>query len=65
MQLLQDKYLIECYFQAIELNLEEDFVRLLLFEIKRRNIDLTQYNPILTPQKFTHKTDSDSDLLVR
>lgn len=41
MRLLSDESLLETYFKAIDLDLEEEFIRLLLEEIQRRNIELT------------------------
>lgn len=41
MRLLSDESLLETYFKAIDLDLEEEFIRLLLEEIQRRNIEFT------------------------
>lgn len=44
MRQLSDRYLIECYTQAVELRLEEAFIRLLLSEIQRRNLTIRIYS---------------------
>ncbi|WP_274363877.1 sporulation histidine kinase inhibitor Sda [Paenibacillus thermotolerans] len=41
MRLLSDESLLETYYKAIDLDLEEEFIRLLLEEIQRRNIEFT------------------------
>uniref|UniRef100_UPI00403F5A4D sporulation histidine kinase inhibitor Sda n=1 Tax=Paenibacillus sp. FSL K6-0276 TaxID=2921450 RepID=UPI00403F5A4D len=37
--MLKDDDLINCYFAAVELNSDEDFLQILLEEIKRRHLD--------------------------
>nr|WP_281891139.1 sporulation histidine kinase inhibitor Sda [Paenibacillus sp. YYML68] len=43
MRLISNEILIESYFKAIEMKLEEAFVELLLQEIKRRKLNLDYY----------------------
>lgn len=40
MKLISNEILVDSYFKALDLKLEEDFVELLLEEIKRRQINL-------------------------
>jgi developmental checkpoint coupling sporulation initiation to replication initiation len=40
MRLISNDTLIDSYLKALDLKLEEDFVHLLLAEIKRRRLDL-------------------------
>ncbi|WP_199620501.1 sporulation histidine kinase inhibitor Sda [Paenibacillus alkalitolerans] len=42
MRLLSDENLLETYFKAIDLDLEQDFINLLLDEIRRRNLELSE-----------------------
>lgn len=45
MRLISNDTLIDSYFKALDLQLDEDFVRLLLTEIKRRRLHLdTKYD---------------------
>jgi developmental checkpoint coupling sporulation initiation to replication initiation len=44
MKLISNEILIDSYFKAIDLKLEQDFVDLLLEEIKRRQINLDFYS---------------------
>ncbi|KPV55512.1 MULTISPECIES: sporulation histidine kinase inhibitor Sda [Paenibacillus] len=43
MKLISNEILVDSYFKAVDLKLEEDFVELLLDEIKRRQINLDFY----------------------
>lgn len=43
MKVINDETLIDSYFKALDLQLESDFVELLLAEIKRRNLKLDTY----------------------
>ncbi|ALS23470.1 MULTISPECIES: sporulation histidine kinase inhibitor Sda [Paenibacillus] len=43
MKLISDEMLVESYFKAIELQLEDEFVALLLDEIRHRQINLDYY----------------------
>jgi developmental checkpoint coupling sporulation initiation to replication initiation len=43
MKIINDETLIDSYFKALDLQLEIDFVDLLLAEIKRRNLKLDTY----------------------
>lgn len=45
MKLISNDILVDSYFKAIDLKLEEEFVALLLEEIKRRQINLEYYKP--------------------
>ena len=38
LSLLQDDFLIDCYFEAIQLNLDPQFIAILDQEIKHRNL---------------------------
>jgi len=38
MKTLKDAYLLECYEKAVELNLDQEFIRLLKLEIDRRQL---------------------------
>jgi developmental checkpoint coupling sporulation initiation to replication initiation len=38
MRLLSNEILIDTYYKAIDLKLDKDFIRLLMQEIKRRNL---------------------------
>ncbi|WP_159886380.1 sporulation histidine kinase inhibitor Sda [Paenibacillus puerhi] len=40
MKLISNEILVESYFKALDLKLEEEFVELLLEEINRRQLDL-------------------------
>lgn len=40
MRALKDEHLIECYLQAVEWQLDEAFIDILLKEIVRRNLDV-------------------------
>ncbi|MDQ1912121.1 sporulation histidine kinase inhibitor Sda [Paenibacillus sp. GD4] len=44
MKLISNEILVDSYFKAIDLKLEQEFVDLLLEEIKRRQINLDYYN---------------------
>ncbi|MFB5267174.1 sporulation histidine kinase inhibitor Sda [Paenibacillus enshidis] len=44
MGMLTDEMLLESYHLAIELDLEDDFISLLLAEIYRRNLTITDYS---------------------
>ncbi|MVP01727.1 MULTISPECIES: sporulation histidine kinase inhibitor Sda [Paenibacillus] len=44
MRQISDETLVESYFKALDLELESDFVDLLLGEINRRHIVLETYN---------------------
>lgn len=48
MLLLKDHELINAYKKAVEMNLEEDFLKLLANELKRRKIELIPEYPELT-----------------
>ncbi|MNI51119.1 Sporulation inhibitor sda [compost metagenome] len=43
MKVINDEALIDSYFKALDLQLEMDFVELLLTEIKRRELKLEHY----------------------
>lgn len=43
MKLISNEMLVESYFRAIDLHLEEEFVELLLDEIRRRKLNLDYY----------------------
>lgn len=43
MRLISNEILVDSYFKAIDLKLEQDFVDLLLEEIRRRQINLDFY----------------------
>jgi len=38
MKRLEDKYLLECYTQAVQMGLETEFIELLLEEINKRKL---------------------------
>jgi developmental checkpoint coupling sporulation initiation to replication initiation len=38
MRMLSNEMLLETYYQAVELRLEEEFIRILLSEIRHRNL---------------------------
>ena len=40
MRKLSDRYLIECYLQAVDMKLDEAFIRLLYSEITRRKLPI-------------------------
>lgn len=42
MRLLSNDNLIETYYKAIDLKLDHEFIRLLLKEINKRKLDLSQ-----------------------
>lgn len=42
--MLTDEMLLESYHLAIELNLEDEFISLLLEEIHRRNLEIVDYS---------------------
>ncbi|MGZ9585336.1 sporulation histidine kinase inhibitor Sda [Paenibacillus marinisediminis] len=44
MALLSDELLTESYHQAVQLNLDEDFIAMLLVEMKRRRLRSTDTN---------------------
>ncbi|MEK8132436.1 sporulation histidine kinase inhibitor Sda [Paenibacillus filicis] len=43
MKLISNEILVDSYFKALDLMLEEEFVELLLEEINRRQLDLNFY----------------------
>ncbi|SDE03843.1 developmental checkpoint coupling sporulation initiation to replication initiation [Paenibacillus sp. UNCCL117] len=43
MKLISNEILVESYFKALDLKLEEEFVELLLEEIHRRQLDLNYF----------------------
>ena len=43
MKLISNEILVDSYFRAIDLQLEEEFVQLLLDEIRNRQINLDYY----------------------
>ncbi|TVY08504.1 sporulation histidine kinase inhibitor Sda [Paenibacillus cremeus] len=43
MKLISNEILVDSYFKAVSLHLEDDFVELLLEEIRRRQINLDYY----------------------
>ncbi|WP_409342148.1 sporulation histidine kinase inhibitor Sda [Paenibacillus sp. MBLB4367] len=44
MKLLSNELLVDSYFRAVDLKLEQDFINLLLKEIRRRNLHIPYYN---------------------
>lgn len=51
MNLIKDDKLIESYLLALDLNLEDDFLQLLIAEILRRNIRIGSELPYQSPYK--------------
>lgn len=45
MRLLSNETLLDSYVRAMELNLEKEFIDLLLMEIKRRKLNVPQSYP--------------------
>lgn len=43
LNLLQDEFLIDCYYAAIELNLDADFVKILKDEIQMRSLEVKNH----------------------
>lgn len=43
MRLISNEILVDAYFKAVDLQLEKEFLELLLEEIKRRQINLDYY----------------------
>lgn len=39
MELLSDEMLVDTYFAAIEYNLDQEFIRMLAIELKRRQVN--------------------------
>lgn len=45
MRALSNEMLLDSYFRALDLQLEEDFIHLLLKEIKRRQLNIPEHHP--------------------
>jgi hypothetical protein len=49
MRMLSDIVLIECYLDSLELELDDDFIELLLTEMKERNIEIPSMDTYDSP----------------
>jgi hypothetical protein len=47
--MLSDIVLIECYLDSLELELDDDFIELLLTEMKERNIEIPSMDTYVSP----------------
>ncbi|WP_243767641.1 sporulation histidine kinase inhibitor Sda [Paenibacillus agricola] len=63
--MLSDLVLIECFWDSLELELDEDFIELLISEMKERNIEIPSLdnhlfpyceNPTLFPASISYRS---------